>query len=138
MAGCPHRPLGPRSDPCAEPAVPGHIHQGSGFSGRLSQFLQLERAEGRTVPALLALVLGHLHGVGSPEGQRDTQAGQAGAWEPGKLGVISGAPSAVQRAAGEAGSFGGLLLSCNGKTQKEDGNPGQGFVGGMEGGGRER
>lgn len=51
-------------------------------------------------------------------------------------GPVSGAPSAVQGQLGEAGSFGGLLLSCNGKHKKEDGNRTRRFCGWTGGGGR--
>ena len=101
-----------------------------GFLEDFLQFLQLERAEGCAVPALLALVLGQLHGVRESRGQRDTQAGKAGAWGAWQVrSPVSGAPSAVQGQLGEAGSFGGLLLSCNGKHKKEDGNRTRGFCG---------
>lgn len=60
------------------------------------QLFQLERAEGCAVPALLALGLGQLHGVGESRGKRDAQAGQAGA--RGSLhirGSVPGTPSAI-------------------------------------------
>lgn len=127
---CPHLYSGLGQIRAQSQLFPGIYIRVVGFLEDFLQFLQLERAEGRTVPALLALVLGHLHGVGESRGQRDTQAGQAGAWGAWQVrGPVSGAPSAVQGQLGEAGSFGGLLLSCNGKHKKEDGNRTRGFCG---------
>lgn len=127
---CPHLYSGLGQVRAQSQLFPGIYIRVVGFLEDFLQFLQLERAEGCAVPALLALILGQLHGVRESRGQRDTQTSQAGAWGAWQIrGPVSGAPSAVQGQLGEAGSFGGLLLSCNGKHKEEDGKRTRGFCG---------
>lgn len=136
---CPHL-YWPRPIRGAEPAVPGHIHQGSGFSGRLSPVLQLNVLKVVRFRALLALVLGHLHGVGSP-GDRGTRrlAYRQGPGEPGKLGrhPVSWGPSAVQGQLGKLAALEGLSSAAMEKTQKGGWKTNQGVLWvEWEGGGR--
>ena len=88
---CPHLYSGLGQVRAQSQLFPGIYIRVVGFLEDFLQFLQLERAEGCAVPALLALILGQLHGVRESRGQRDTQASQAGAWGAWQIrGPVSG------------------------------------------------